>query len=153
MVCISHASVNNSTDFYADADYIEAKLPRFQWFSDRLYIYFEKRSYSDSSSPGKPTVFVLKKELGPSSTRDATLIRTVRLGQLGIRIKLRRLFGQIKVIYILSPRTQPSHATEMTTYNVHGGDQARFNRSAATTEVEPSSQTATIPSPVAQSSM
>jgi hypothetical protein len=152
MVCIFHAPASTSADFHADADYIEAKLPHFQWWSDRLYIYFEKRSYSDSSSSGKPTVFVLKKKLGPSSTRDATLIRIVRLGQLGICIKLRRLFRRIEVIYILSPGAQPSHATEMTTYNIHSNDQASINHSAATTKVEPSSQTVTISSPVAQSS-
>jgi hypothetical protein len=88
--------------------YIKADLPPFNFWSDSLHIYFRK-----SSNP-KLQVKVLKKKLPDSS--DDTFIRTIKLGQLGFRVKLRRLTGRLDVIYVLSPESQPGRSIEMTTY-------------------------------------
>lgn len=85
--------------------YIKANLLPFHWWSDSLHIYFCK---------GSNPVKVLKKKLPDSS--DDTFIRTIKLGQLGFRIKLRRITGQLKVIYVLSPESEPERSIEMTTY-------------------------------------
>jgi hypothetical protein len=106
-----------------DTDYIKADLPSFHWWSDRVHIYFEKRSSSDPSLNGQPQVVVVTDEIQASSQRDVTLIRTVKLTQLGFGIRLRRMFGQIKVIYVLSPRPQSAHVQEMAMNTVNLGMQ------------------------------
>jgi hypothetical protein len=106
-----------------DTDYLRADLPPFHWWSDRIHIYFEKTSSPDASSKGQPQVVVVKDEIEESSKRDVTLIRTVKLTQLGFGISLRRIFGQIKVIYVLSPRPQSAHVQEMAMHNINRGIQ------------------------------
>jgi hypothetical protein len=100
-----------------DTDYIQAELPAFHWWSDRLHIYFERPS--DSSLYETPQVVVVKDEIEESSGRDVKLIRTVRLAKLGIRIRVRRMLGQIKFIYVLSPRPQATHIKETAAQNGH----------------------------------
>jgi hypothetical protein len=104
-----------------DTDYIQAELPAFHWWSDRLHIYFERPS--DSSLYETPQVVVVKDEIEESSGRDVKLIRTVRLAKLGIRIRVRRMLGQIKFIYVLSPRPQATHIKETAAQNGHTGTQ------------------------------
>ncbi|PMD63411.1 uncharacterized protein K444DRAFT_336057 [Hyaloscypha bicolor E] len=106
-----------------DEDYIQAELPPFHWWSDRLHIYFERRPSSDSSVHDNPQVVVVKDEIPESSIRDVKLIRTVRLTQLGIRIRVRRMLGQIKFIYVLSPRPQSTHIKDMASLNGRNGAQ------------------------------
>jgi hypothetical protein len=108
----------------ADTDYIKAELPPFHWWSDRLHIYFERRPSTDSSAHRQPHVVVVKDKIKEPSHRDVTLIRIVKLTQLGIGIRVRRMFGQIKSIYVLSPRPQSTHIQEMATYNVNDETQS-----------------------------
>lgn len=91
--------------------YITADLLPFNWWSDSLHIYFCKSSNPKLTAP---QVKVLKKKLPDSS--DDTFIRTIKLGQLGFRVKLRRITGRLNVIYVLSPESQPGRSIEMTTY-------------------------------------
>jgi len=99
-----------------ETDYIKATLPSFQWWSDRLHIYFEKRTSSNLSEDGRPQ-FIVQSQLEDNATRDATFIQTIRLGQLGFRIKLRRLFGQLQTLYVLYPRPHPVRASERNKYS------------------------------------
>lgn len=116
----SNTGIANSS---LDEDYIQAELPPFHWWSDRLHIYFERRPSSDSSVHDNPQVVVVKDEIPESSKRDVKLIRTVRLTQLGIRIRVRRMFGQIKFIYVLSPRPQSTHIKDRASLNGRNGAQ------------------------------
>jgi hypothetical protein len=104
-----------------DTDYIQAELPSFHWWSDRLHIYFERPS--DSSLSENPQVVVVKDEIEESSGRDVNLIRTVRLAKLGIRIRVRRMLGQIKFIYVLSPWPQATHIKKTAARSAHTGTQ------------------------------
>jgi hypothetical protein len=106
----------------------------------------------DPSTSAKPKVLVLKKKLRSLSTTDPTFIRTVKLGQLGVRIWLRRFFGQIEVIYVLSPRTQQSYSTEMSTYNAALRPQEKTSSHAfpITAKVEVSNKAIPTTSPLAR---
>jgi hypothetical protein len=99
-----------SRDSMKGLRYITADLQPFNWWSDSLHIYFCKSSNPKLTAP---QVKVLKKKLPDSS--DDTFIRTIKLGQLGFRVKLRRITGRLNVIYVLSPESQPGRSIEMTT--------------------------------------
>jgi hypothetical protein len=105
-----------------DTDYIRADLPSFHWWSDRLHIYFERPS--DSSEHENLQVIVVKDEFDEFSGRDVKLHRTVRLAKLGIRIRVRRMLGQIKFIYVLSPRAKATHVGEATAQHGRSGSKS-----------------------------
>ena len=63
---------------------------------------------------------VRRHKLDEAEAGNATHIHEVKLGQLGFGIKMRRIFGRIRVIYVLYPRAPPYKSPEMAKYNGNG---------------------------------
>jgi len=97
-----------------DSHYIKADLPGFHFWNDVLHIYFEKSQDGQLTANGRREVIVLKKKLDNCTEKNLTFIRTVKLGKLGVGIKLRRIIGGLKTIYVHSAQQQHSKSTEKT---------------------------------------
>lgn len=78
-------------------NYIKIDLPSFHWWSDEISIYQDlKKTNPDTKNP---KISVRKRQKG---LKGESRVATIPLGRLGWDIKLQRIFGKIKVMYVLS---------------------------------------------------
>jgi hypothetical protein len=78
-------------------NYVKIDLPSFHWWSDEISIY-QDLDVIDTNT-GNPKIIVRKRQ---KCLRGESRVATIPLGQLGWDIRLQRIFGKIKVMYVLS---------------------------------------------------
>jgi len=78
-------------------NYVKIDLPSFHWWSDEISIY-QDLDVIDTNT-GNPKIIVRKRQ---KYLRGESRVATIPLGQLGWDIRLQRIFGKIKVMYVLS---------------------------------------------------
>jgi len=74
--------------------YTKVELPSFHWWSDEISIY--RQTHPEA----KHSRIVARKHKKAGS--NETLVSTQYLGQLGLDVKLQRIFGKITVLYMQS---------------------------------------------------